>query len=155
MVHHPLFDRNCSVGCLTGDVVEQLTEEGHAAQQLGIAGEDELATGACQCHVQLSVYECAVVVGERGGGEELQLGGLADRKRVDDDVALRALIAFYSVDADVEQLGQVQFCYFTTYEGYLVAVGHDNADASIGIEAITAYLAIEATQYVGYQGSLG
>jgi hypothetical protein len=46
-------------------------------------------------------------------------------------------VGFHNVvDADVEQLGQVQFCYFTTYEGYLVAVGHDNADASIGMRFI-------------------
>ena len=59
---------------------------------------------------------------------------MADGERIDDDVALRTLVAFHGVDADGLQHGNVQFLDFPANHGYLVAIGHDDSDGLGGVE---------------------
>ena len=69
------------------------------AKDVGVAHHDGLATGTRQGHIEFAVDGLSFL-NERVGGEEVELVEPADGKRVDDDVALRTLIALHGVDGD-------------------------------------------------------
>ena len=71
-------------------------------------------------------------------------------KAIDDDVALTALIALHSVNADIHQGRNAQDFYFATYHGYLISVGHYDAYAMGAIKPVGTILPIEAAQQVSH-----
>ena len=95
-----------------------------------------MATGAREGYVEFSVYDTTVFV-EAVGREEVELIALLNRERIDDDVALRALVAFHGIDADALQQRIIEFLKLFADHGDLVAVGHDDAERGVGIEVLT------------------
>ena len=85
-------------------LLDELAEEGILTEHTGAACHKHLASGTGQGHVQFAVDQMAVLH-KRVGGKEVQLVLAGDGEAVDDDIALRALIALHGVDADVEQFG--------------------------------------------------
>ena len=65
---------------------------------------------------------------------------MSDGKGIDDDVALRTLIAFHGVDADVEEFRPPEPADFLAYQGYLAAIGYDDADGLLHGELLPVAL---------------
>ena len=99
-----------------------------------MADDNDLAAGTGQGDVQLAVDELAVVVGEGGGSQEVELVAVADGEIADDDIALAALIALYCVDGHLLQLLLEGGWQGLADQGYLAAVEHDDADGLRGVE---------------------
>ena len=79
-------------------VVEEGTEDGCMGQEVGVADDDFFFACPGERHIETTVDERTCEgVGEGGGGEELQLVLIPRRETIDNDVALRALIAFDSI----------------------------------------------------------
>lgn len=121
------------------DTLHQFPIDFILAEQVGIAGDEELLAGAGEGNVQFAVYQLAVGLG--GDGEDVQLIGLAHGGAVDDDVALAALVTFYGVDGDGLSATDVQGGQFVGNHGYLVAEGYDDAYSSGGIKGDVILLA--------------
>ena len=68
-------------------MVQEFCEECVLAQRRFVSGNDELLAGTRERHVELAVYHQAVFL-HAVDGEEVQLVGVLDGKRVDDYVAL-------------------------------------------------------------------
>ena len=88
---------------------------------------------SCECHVQFAVDNSAVFF-KAIGGEEVQLIAVSDGERIDNDVPLRPLIAFNSVDGNAVQLGDTQLLQLATYHRNLVSVRNDDPNSAVGIE---------------------
>ena len=88
-----------------------------------------------------------------GGGNELQLTVIADGKVVNDYIALRTLIAFDGVDANVKKFGNTQSLYLMTNTTYLNAIGHNDTNGRLGIEAV-AIETVDSAQQVGNESGL-
>ena len=101
-----------------------------------MAGEQQLATGTREGYVEFSVYDASVFV-EAVGRKEVKLVALLDSERIDDDVALRALVALHRVDADALQQRITELFKLFADHRNLVAVGHDDAERGVGIEVLT------------------
>ena len=84
--------------------LDKLSENGVLVKYGGAACHEQLPAGTGHGNVKLAVDGTSVLI-EAVGTEEVELIGVADGERVDDNVALRALIAFDGVDADIEKLG--------------------------------------------------
>ena len=112
-----------------------------------VSRHQQLFAGPRHGNVQLAVDDTAIVVLEAGGGEELQLVVVADGEVVDDDVALRALVALNGVYRDVAELRNPQSLYLLAYAPYLDAVGHDNAYGLLRIKTF-AVETVDAAQQV-------
>ena len=78
-------------------------------QYLRIAYHDHLFSCPCEGHVELSVYDVAVLVGVAAGGEEIQLVKVSDGKGIDDDITLRTLETFHGINGDVEEVVDLRF----------------------------------------------
>ena len=89
-----------NVSSLFFNELDELLEQWVLAEQGLVAGDEELAAGTGECYVQLAVDD-VTVFHEAGGGEEIQLPRALRGERIDDDVALRTLIALHGVDGDV------------------------------------------------------
>ena len=72
--------------------------------------------------------------------EEVELVVASDGGAIDDDIALRPLVTLHCVDANIEQLGNMQGFEFAAYHTDLIAVGHDDTNGLIGIEARAVFL---------------
>ena len=129
-------------------MVQEFCEERVLAQRRFVSGNDELLAGTRERHVELAVYHLAVFL-HAVGGEEVQLIGVLDGKRVDDNVALRPLIPFYGVDGYAGERLDAHLLNLATYHGYLVAVGHDDAHRTVGVEAL-ATVGVYPPDYPGY-----
>ena len=101
-----------------------------------MTGEQQLAAGAREGYVEFSVHDTAVFV-ETVGRKEVELIALLDGERIDDDVALRALVTLHGVDADSFQQRITELFKLFTDHRNLVAVGHDDAERSVCIEVLT------------------
>lgn len=64
------------------------------------------------------------------------------------------MVALDGVDGDVEEIGDAEGFQLLTDEGYLVAVGHDDADGLLGREVVGVE-AVDAPQQVGDESGLG
>ena len=129
-------------------VVQEFGEESVLTQRRFVSGNDELLAGTRERHVELAVYHQAVFL-HAVGGEEVQLVGVLDGKRVDDNVALRPLIPLHGVDGYAGEWLDAHLLNLATYHGYLVAVGHDDAYRAVGIEAF-ATVGVYPPDYPGY-----
>ena len=127
-------------------------EVGVLVENVGAARHEQLLTGTGHGDVEFAVDGTSILI-EAVGTKEVELVRVSDGERVDDDVALRALIAFNGVNADVEKLGDSQLSYLATNHGYLVAVRHNDANGLCRIETFSV-LAIDATKEVGNKGGL-
>ena len=113
-----------------------------------VAREDELLAGTGEGDVEFAVDEMAALL-EGIGSQKRELVLSLDGERIDDDIALRPLVALHSIDADVFKFWQSQLFYLLTYQGYLVAIGHDDAHCLIGIESLSVE-AMDASYHVGH-----
>lgn len=104
------------------------------AQSADVAREQELLASTGEGDIELSVDEVSVL-DEAVRREEVELIALLDGERIDDDVALRPLVALDGVDADVEERRDAEAFDLLADHRDLVAVGHDDADGLVGIEA--------------------
>ena len=114
-------------------VIHEVGEDAVSFQRTGIARDDHLLSGTGERHVQLAVYQFAVLY-EVVGGEEIHLPLPLDGEAIDDDIPLAALITFYGVDGDVHELGKFLFFQSLPDEADLVSVGNDDAQGSLGVE---------------------
>ena len=130
----------------------ELSKDGILTEYGGAARHEQLLAGTGHSDVELAVDGASILI-KAVGTEEVELIRMADGKRVDDDVALRALIAFDGVNADVEKLGNSQLSYLATNHGYLVTVGHNDTNGLCRIETLSV-LAIDATKEVGNKAGL-
>jgi len=99
--------------CLYVIAVDELGIDGVLAEHLLATCHQELLAGTRHSNVQLAV-DGVPVLNEAVGGQEIEVCLILHAKGIDDDVALRALIAFYSVDADIEQHGKIELSYLAT-----------------------------------------
>ena len=81
-----------------------MSKDGVLVEDGGAARHEQLLAGTGHGDVKFAVDSFSVFL-EAVGTEEVELIRVADGERIDDDVALRALIAFDGIDTDVEQLG--------------------------------------------------
>ena len=125
----------------------QRSEDRVLAEQGGVARHQHLATGTGDGDVELAVY-CTAILHEAVAGEEVELVAEADGETVDDDIALRPLIALHGVDGDTVESGNLKPFYLLAYHRDLVAIGHDDAYRLIAVEA-GAVEAVDAAQEVG------
>ena len=132
--------------------LDKLSENGVLVKYGGAARHKQLLAGTGHGDIEFTVDGASVLI-EAVGTEEVELIRVADGERVDDNVALRALIAFDGVDADIEKLGNSQLSYLTTNHSNLVAIGHDDANSLCRIETLSV-LTINATKEVGNKAGL-
>ena len=99
-----------------------------------MSGEQQLATGSREGYVELSVHDTTVFV-ETVGREEVELIALLNGERIDDDVALRPLIALHGVDRDIVQQGYPIFVNGLANGGNLIPVRHNHANGLVDVEA--------------------
>ena len=100
-----IFDKK--TGLLHGKAritLDKLSEDGVLLKYGGAACHEQLPAGTGHGNVKLAVDGTSVLI-EAVGTEEVELIGVADGERIDDDIALRTLIAFDGVDADIKKLG--------------------------------------------------
>ena len=116
------------------DILQELAEEGRGGERAHVTREDELLAGPREGDVELAVNG-VTVLDERVGREEVELIRLLDGERIDDDVALRALISLHGVDADGVEPGDAEPLYLLSDHRDLVAVRHDDAHRLVGIES--------------------
>lgn len=90
------------------DILDEAVEHLALLERRDVAREDELLARPCERHVEFAVDD-APILGKRVGGEELELVALLNGERIDNDIALRPLVALHGVDADVLQLGMPNF----------------------------------------------
>lgn len=83
-------------------MVDELSKHRVVAQQFRVARQHQLFLGTCQRHVQLAVDDM-IVFNKAVGGEKVELIQAMNGERIDNDVALRALITFNGVDAHLAQ----------------------------------------------------
>ena len=108
-----LFGKGCRANSLNQTTVYLVQREDG-----GIANKYKLLTGTGKRHVQLSVYYCPLL--HKGlAAEELELIGLANRKAIDDDIALAALVSLHRIHSDSVQFGYAQACYLLHHLYYL------------------------------------
>ena len=81
----------------------ELSKDGILTEYGGAARHEQLLAGTGHGDVELAVDGASILI-KAVGTEEVELIRMADGKRVDDDVALRALIAFDGINADVKKL---------------------------------------------------
>ena len=79
--------------------IDDFFEQRNVAEQVGSSRHDELSAGACHGYVQFSVNRLSVLV-DGAGCEEVELVAVADGEGIDDDIALRTLIALHGIDRD-------------------------------------------------------
>ena len=63
---------------------------------MGHTGEEKLLARAGQRHIEFTVYQHTVLLGEVG--EKLQLMEAVDAEGVDDDISLTALVTLYGIN---------------------------------------------------------
>lgn len=107
-------------------VIDELPKDIVTTYRLAVSRYYQLFPCPRQRHVQFTVDGHAVFL-EAVGGEEIELIGVLDSERIDDDITLRALIPLHGVDGDLLQRWNTQRLYLTAYHCYLVAVGYDDA----------------------------
>ena len=110
-------------------------ENGIVVQYCLISNNDHLPSGAREGNVKLAV-DLASVFQKVVGGEEVELVTVLDGERVDDDVALAALIALHGIDADPAQQRITRLFEQTAHHRDLIAVGHNDSHRSVGIEEL-------------------
>ena len=71
---------------------------------------------------------------KRIGRKEVELAEILYGERIDDNVALAALVAFHRVDGDVLQGRRLEARNLFSYHGNLVAVGHDDTYRPVRVE---------------------
>lgn len=87
-------------------VVYEGLEDGGLGENDGIAHDDLTLAGTSEGDIETAVDEgSADRIKEGGRGEELQLVFMAHGEAVDDDVALRALIALDGVNSKMRDYG--------------------------------------------------
>ena len=91
---------------MQADVLHQLVEGDVGPEDVRIARQQQLLAGACQCHIQLAVNQ-EIAFLKRIGRKEVELAEILYGERIDDNVALAALVAFHRVDGDVLQGSQL------------------------------------------------
>ena len=106
-------------------VVDELPEDIVTAYCLAVSRYYQLFPRPRQRHVQFAVDVHAVFL-EAVSCEEIELIGILDGERIDDDITLRTLIPLHCVDGDLLQRRNAQRLYLTAYHRYLVAVGYDD-----------------------------
>ena len=83
--------------------LDELSKDGVLVENGGTARHEQLLTGTGHSNVEFAVDGASILL-EAVGTKEVELVRVADGERVDDDVALRALIAFDGINADVKKL---------------------------------------------------
>ena len=121
------------VSVVQADVLHQLVEGDVGPEDMRIARQQQLLAGAGQCHIQLAVNQ-EIAFLKRIGRKEVELAEILYGKRIDDNVALAALVAFHRVDGDVLQGRQLEARNLFSYHGNLVAVGHDDTYRPVRVE---------------------
>ena len=115
------------------DILQELAEEGRGGERAHVTREDELLAGPREGDVELAVNG-VTVLDERVGREEVELIRLLDGERIDDDVALGALVTLYGVDTDGVEIGDAEALNLLTDHRYLVAVRHDDTHCLVGVK---------------------
>ena len=121
------------VSVVQADILHQLVEGDVGPEDVRIPCQQQLLAGACQCHIQLAVNQ-EIAFLKRIGRKEVELTEILYGKRIDDNVALAALVAFHRVDGDVLQSRQLEARNLFSYHGNLVAVGHDDTYRPVRVE---------------------
>ena len=94
------FEGDSQVSVVDTDVLHQFIESKVSPQYARVACKEKLFAGTGDSYVQFAVYPC-VAFPERIGGKEIQLVKVAYGKRINDDIALASLIAFYGIDGNI------------------------------------------------------
>ena len=121
------------VSVVQADVLHQLVEGDVGPEDVRVTRQQQLLAGASQCHIQLAVNQ-EIALLKRIGRKEVELAEILYGKRIDDNVALAALVAFHRVDGDVLQSRQLEARNLFSYHGNLVAVGHDDTYRPVRVE---------------------
>ena len=120
--------------------LDERLEEGVGRQDMGVAGDNHLFARASDGDIELAVDDVAVFL-ETVAGEEVELVAVLDGERIDDDVALAALVALDSIDGHLFDAFDTEAVDFLADHGYLVAVGHDDAYGLGGVETVGVVVA--------------
>ena len=112
---------------------------------MGVAGDNHLFARASDGDIELAVDDVAVFL-ETVAGEEVELVAVLDGERIDDDIALAALVALDSIDGHLFDAFDTEAVDFLADHGYLVAVGHDDAYGLGGVETVGVVVADVAQQ---------
>ena len=134
-------------------VIHELTEEGDVSEEVGTPHDDGLQAGSGEGNIEFAVDEGAVIIGEGGGGEEIELVAAGYAKAVNDDVALAALITLYCVDAHLSQGLNIVSLQCLTDERYLMAIGDDDSNSFLRIEVVGSKV-VNALKKVGHERCL-
>ena len=137
---------DCSSASLV-DIIYQFAEEKVLAQGGFVACKNELFARSGYGNVQFAVNRFAVF-DERIGSEKFQLEAVLNGERIDNDVALATLIAFYGVDTYFLDSGQAKLFQLFSYHRNLVSVGYNDANRLLCIEH-RAHLAVQTANKVG------
>ena len=80
-------------------IFDEVLEQGVGGENLLVASEDEAFAGASEGDIQFAVDDSSVFL-EAVAGEEIELIAMLDGEGIDDDIALRTLIALDGIDGD-------------------------------------------------------
>ena len=123
------------------------------AEEVGTAHDDGLQAGSGEGNIEFAVDEGAVIIGEGGGGEEVELVAVGYAKAIDDNVTLAALIALYGVDAHLSQGLNIVLLQSQTDERYLMTIGDDDSNSFLRIEVVGSKV-VDALKKVGHERCL-
>ena len=123
------------------------------AEEVGTAHDDGLQAGSGEGNIEFAVDEGAVIIGEGGGGEEVELVAVSYAKAIDDNVTLAALITLYGVDAHLSQGLNIVLLQSQTDERYLMTIGDDDSNSFLRIEVVGSKV-VDALKKVGHERCL-
>ena len=156
MDYAPIIRREKRSG-LCRQEAHEVAAQGVDGEDAGVARDDELLAGTGKHHVQLTVDETGAAVGisldKTVGSEELQLVGVLNGEREDDDIALTTLIALHGINGYLQKRRDVQLFYLPADDGNLVAIGNDYTYGGVGIEGFMVFL-VDALQLFGHDPCL-
>ena len=127
--------------------------QGIVPQYLLITDDVQFLACTCDCHIQLAVYNPAILL-EAVGCKEVKLAEMPHCGGIDDYITLRTLVSLYGVYAHIGKLRNAIGLGLAAYHSYLVTVGYDNSNGCLRTEAAAILLAC-LSQQTGNDACLG